>query len=423
LVTGADQNGSGGTIAFPTPGLGVTSFNAVSPVTLTNGSGTAVYEVVDSNPSVQESAQFPTFLGLPPGGNGVGTVANMAVSFAPISTVTVASPGPIPRFVDMMPPSDCTALGDCNAGYFPHLEVDSPALNFTAPANAFLQTAYVRVHNNGGGLLNWTATITYQSGSGWLTADPSSGADDATIRVDAHPNAVPPGTYQATLTVNAGPGAGSRSIPVTFTVTSTASPGPTVVAIVNAASFQAGPLAAGSLATITGWNLAGSTVAVTFDGTPAKLLYISGAQINLQVPSSLAGKTATKMVVTVNGQSATPQTVALAMVAPAIFNPGVLNQDSKVNSASNPAAAGSVIQIFATGLASTGSGAITARIAGHNIATPNYGGPAPGIPGVQQVNLIVPADLQPGAAQLEVCAVAKDPAQPVCSLPASVMVK
>ena len=158
----------------------------------------------------------------------------MAVSFAPISTVMVAAPGPIPRFVDVTPPSDCSALGDCNAGYFPHLEVDSPALNFTAPENGFFQIAYVRVHNNGGGLLNWTATITYQSGSGWLTADPSSGPDDATIRLDAHPSALPPGTYQATLTVDAGPLAGSRSIPVTFIVTSSSPQGPTVGAIVNA---------------------------------------------------------------------------------------------------------------------------------------------------------------------------------------------
>jgi uncharacterized protein (TIGR03437 family) len=423
LVTGADQNGSGGAIAFPTPGPGVTSFNSVSPVTLANGAGNAVYEVVDSNPSVQESAQFPTFLGLAPFGSGVGTVANMAVSFAPISTVFVASPGPIPRFVDVTPPSDCAALNDCNASYFPHLEVDSPVLNFTAPVNAFLQTAYVRVHNNGGGLLSWTATIAYQSGSGWLTADPPSGPDDATIRVDAHPSAVSPGTYQATLTVDAGPLAGSRSIPVTFTVTGSSSQGPTVGAIVNAASFQAGALAAGSLASITGSNLGGSNVAVTFDGTPATLLYTSGTQINLRVPSSLAGKSSTQVVVTVNGQSSAPQTLPLAMVAPAIFNPGILNQDGKVNAAANPAAPGTVIQIFATGLASTGSGAITARIAGQNIAKPYYGGPAPGIPGVQQVNLTIPAGLAPGAAQVEVCAVATDPAEPVCSLPASVTVK
>jgi uncharacterized protein (TIGR03437 family) len=128
------------------------------------------------------------------------------------------------------------------------------------------------------------------------------------------------------------------------------------------------------------------------------------------------------MIVTVDGQSAA-QTVALALVSPAIFSAGVLNQDDTVNSASHPADLGSVIQIFATGLLSPGSGTISARIAGRDIPSPSYAGPAPGIPGLQQVNLIVPADLTAGATPLQVCAVAADPNQPVCSPQATVFLK
>jgi uncharacterized protein (TIGR03437 family) len=415
-VAGADKNGAGGAPAFPRP-IGTTTFNSAGEVTLVNGAGAAVYEVVDSNPSVRESAQFPTFLGLAPIGGGAATVANTAVSFAPLSDVITAGTAPVPRFVDVSPPSDCTALGDCNAAYFPHLEVDSPTLNFTAPVNAFLQTAYVRVHNNGGGLLNWTATIAYQTGTGWLTADPESGPDNATIRVDAHPDKVPPGVYQAALTVDAGPLAGSRSIPVTFNVTG--GPGfvvPVVSAIVNAASLQAGPLVAGSLGSVMGLNLKGSSVAVTFDGTPAKLLYTSSTLINLQVPGAVAGQASTQVVVTVDGQSSVPQTVALAMVAPAIFNPGILNQDHTLNSASNPAALGSTIRIYATGCASPGSGPITARIAGRDVLNPVYAGPATNIPGVQWVDLAVPADLPPGPTNVQVCGASR---LRVCSLPAA----
>jgi uncharacterized protein (TIGR03437 family) len=164
-------------------------------------------------------------------------------------------------------------------------------------------------------------------------------------------------------------------------------------------------------------------VAVTFNAVPAKLLYTGAAQINLQVPPQLALRTSALMIVTVDGQSAA-QTVALAVVAPAIFNPGILNQNNTVNGAANPAALGSVIQIFATGLNSPGSGAITARIAGRDIPKPYYGGDAPGIPGLQQVNLIVPADIAPGATQVQVCAVGADPSsQPVCSPPGQVVLK
>jgi uncharacterized protein (TIGR03437 family) len=140
------------------------------------------------------------------------------------------------------------------------------------------------------------------------------------------------------------------------------------------------------------------------------------------VPAELALKTTAVMIVTVDGQTAA-QTVALALVSPAIFNPGVLNQDNTVNSASHAADLGSAIQIFATGLLSPGSGPITARIGGRNIPAPNYAGPAPGIPGLQQVNLTVPADLPAGATSLEVCAVGSDPNQPVCSPDATVYLK
>ena len=423
-VTGADATGAGGGLALPIPAAGTTSFASASEVTLVSGTGNVVYEVVDSNSTIRESAQFPTFVGVLPNSGGGTIVADAKVSFAPLSTVNVVSTAPVPRFADVQPQSDCEALGDCDASYFPKLFVDSPPLIFTSPANAGIQIKYVRVLNHGGGFLNWTATVTYQSGAGWLTADPASATNNATLFVTVHPDKIGPGTYQATIMVDAGPLAGSRVLPVTFNVTSGSGAGAPVVigAVVNAASFQPVPLVAGSLATIIGTSLGGMSVSVTFDAVPAKLLYTGASQINLRVPAELALRTTAQMIVIVDGQSAA-QTVALALVSPAIFNSGILNQDNSVNSASHPADLGSVIQIFATGLLSPGSGPITARIAGRDIPTPSYAGPAPGIPGLQQVNLIVPADLPAGPTQLQVCAVGSDSNQPVCSPQTTVFLK
>ena len=78
------------------------------------------------------------------------------------------------------------------------------------------------------------------------------------------------------------------------------------------------------------------------------------------------------------------------MSAPAIFSGAILNQDYSQNKPSSPAPTGSVIQIFLTGLPATG---VTGKIHDRDNLTPYYAGPAPGFVGVQQVNLVVPADL------------------------------
>jgi uncharacterized protein (TIGR03437 family) len=92
-----------------------------------------------------------------------------------------------------------------------------------------------------------------------------------------------------------------------------------------------------------------------------------------------------------------------------------VNQDGTVNSATNGAAPGSIIALWATGL--SGTGTITGNIGGEGIAVPYYAGPAPGLIGVQQVNLMVPTDLAPGSTQVYVCGAAPSSGK-VCSIPA-----
>lgn len=116
-----------------------------------------------------------------------------------------------------------------------------------------------------------------------------------------------------------------------------------------------------------------------------------------------------------------PQTVPLGAFGPGIFKNGILDQNGLVNGANAPAKAGSILQIFATGL--SGVGSITARVNGAVIDSPVYAGPAPGIPGVQQVNVRLPAGLTGTTAAVEVCGgVSSQADQATCSPAAQVAI-
>ncbi len=91
-----------------------------------------------------------------------------------------------------------------------------------------------------------------------------------------------------------------------------------------------------------------------------------------------AGKTSAQVVVTVDGVASAPFTVSLAPFAPGIFANGMLNQDDSVNSAKQPAAPGSIIQIYATGL--SGTGVITANIGSEVVRNPTMGARLPDLP-------------------------------------------
>jgi len=407
LVQFANPDGSGGTRLYApgAPGSGVVSFDGVTEISLSNGAGFAVYEVVDANPFVQESAQFPTFLALASGVvSGTPVETSETVSFAPVSTVgTATASDPIPRFVALTPGSDCMLVGDCGASYFPALNVLESSETLTAQSGSVGAAAYIEIQNSSGGVLEWNTSTTYQSGSNWLSVSPPNGANNATIQLIAKPGSLAAGTYQATLTIDAGPIAGTRQIPITFTVTAPAAPTPTITSVFNAATLAAGPLTPGSLATVMGTLFSANGLSVTFDGTPAQILFSNSTQINLLVPAALQGKTTSQMVVSANGLNSAPQTVTLSAFAPGIFANGILNQDGSVNGPDHLALPGGVIQIFATGL--SGTGVITATIGGQAVNQPYYAGPAPGIPGVQQVDLILnlPAAFTGSVVPVAVC--------------------
>ena len=68
-----------------------------------------------------------------------------------------------------------------------------------------------------------------------------------------------------------------------------------------------------------------------------------------------------------------------------------------MNSASNPASRGTIVSLYATGQG-TGSANVTVTIAGYT-APLLYAGPAPGFPGLMQINAQIPAGFLPPGIQ------------------------
>jgi uncharacterized protein (TIGR03437 family) len=207
--------------------------------------------------------------------------------------------------------------------------------------------------------------------------------------------------------------------------------------VLNGASLLPGPVAPGGIVTLVGAGIGPalpqlpaysptSTVldgtGVLFDGTPAPLLYGAPNQVNAIAPYSIDKKVSTQVQVTQRGQAIADLQLSVADASPAIFTTdgsgvgqgAILNQDSTVNSPSNPAGKGSVIVMFATGAGQTDPAGIDGQIAGDTLPKPLlgvsaqiagldakvlYAGAAPGmVAGVLQVNCIVPLDSPSGFA-------------------------
>lgn len=200
------------------------------------------------------------------------------------------------------------------------------------------------------------------------------------------------------------------------------------VAVVNGASFKGNqPVSPGSWAaafgTFTGIantqativplpkTLAGVTVSI--DGTDAPIYFVSAGQINFLIPvATLPGR---RTVVVKTATATLNGLVNVVFGAPGIFvqdtavpaKGAILNQDSSLNSSSNPIRRGEVFQVYATGPGpvstpvADGTASPTSPLA-NTISIPQvfvdgvpaqlqFSGMAPGLIGVWQVNAFVPA--------------------------------
>jgi len=96
-------------------------------------------------------------------------------------------------------------------------------------------------------------------------------------------------------------------------------------------------------------------VQVLFDGIAAPLLYAGPTQINAIVPFAVYGRESTVVQIVTPGGDINGLTFLVKLSQPGVFcHPGTqyaaaLNQDGSLNSASNGAAPGSIVSIWATG--------------------------------------------------------------------------
>ena len=184
-------------------------------------------------------------------------------------------------------------------------------------------------------------------------------------------------------------------------VTSETAPTATIT-VVNAASLATGPIAPGEIVTVFGSGFSATKTELLFGGTAAKLFYTSTTQINALAPATLSANSTSMVSVVVNGNTLAESPVPLASAAPGIFataagtgEAAANNQDGSINSASNPAPRGSVVSFYATGQGSS-SGTVILTVGGYQ-AQLLYAGPAPGFPGLMQINAQIPGGfLGPG---------------------------
>ena len=200
--------------------------------------------------------------------------------------------------------------------------------------------------------------------------------------------------------------------------------------VVNAASFASGPIAPGEIISIFGAGLGPETpalgvvdsetgrlptalegVSVLLDGEPSPLLYVRETQINAQVPYEIAGRSSVQLAVSYGSIDSPRATLAVSPARPALFlitgsrSAIVLNEDGRLNSASQPARLGESVTLFGTGQGETsppsGTGQMAPVMSAHRIeeASVMVGGSAaevvsaglaPGFAGVFLIQVRIP---------------------------------
>ncbi len=254
----------------------------------------------------------------------------------------------------------------------------------------------------------------------WLNVVAANNATTtpAILNVSVAPATLDPGTYQGVVQVVTPDATNSPySIPVTLVVIPaniTVIP-PVITAIVNAASFQNGSVSGNEILAMFGTNLACATGGgqVLVDGVPALVLGGTANQVNWVAPD-LTGRTR----IQVQFACGTNVSDAWAMPVTTVV-PGIFTADGKqvsafdagtnwvVNGPNAPIARGQIVMLFGTGFGplnpadanglQTQIVPVTVTVGGIP-ATLTFAGAAPGLPGVNQINVIIPANAPTGAA-------------------------
>ena len=308
------------------------------------------------------------------------------------------------------------------------------------PANGGGDDAFVTKLNAAGGALVYS---TYLGGGSFDNAD--------AIAVDASGNAYLTGNTDSADFPTANPfQPGNAGTENAFVAKIMELPlvAPTLPAnsVVNGASFRLatdanGAITPGAIVAIFGMDLASDTeeatavplpttlgdTSVTFDGVAAPLFFVSGMQINAQVPFELmAGAGTVTVQVTRGSKTSEAQPIGIAVASPGIFTlnrrgtgTGIILHavDFQPVSESNPAQPGEFLLIYCTGLGPvqpevpSGQAVPVAPLA-ETLHTPlvniagipaqvTFSGLAPRFVGLYQVNVLVP-EVPSGTQPLEI---------------------
>lgn len=166
-----------------------------------------------------------------------------------------------------------------------------------------------------------------------------------------------------------------------------------------------------------------SDVQVTVGGLPAPLLYVSPSQINFQAPvgTPVGGLQEIQVSRVSTSQVLASWLFPISAVSPGLFTVdgsgsgqlAALNQDGSVNNGANPAKAGSIVTLFATGQGVIDGMPPDGQPAQGMVSTPEspevfinsgfvpagdvqFSGLAPGFAGLWQINVRVPSNVPPG---------------------------
>jgi uncharacterized protein (TIGR03437 family) len=271
----------------------------------------------------------------------------------------------------------------------------------------------------------------------WITVSgAASGAGSGAVILVVSPNSG--AALNATISI------AGISVSVTQPA-ATAAPLPTIKGVTNAASYATGAVSPGELITIFGTAIGptaatGATtdpstgklattiggVQVLFNGTPAPMIYAGSTQVSAVVPYEMASVASPAVWIKYSNQTSNAYQLTMVATAPGLFTqnasgsgPGcILNQDNSVNGPKNPAAKGSIVQVFLTGEGQTSPPSVTGAITTATLPLPQvtpapllavgvtingqpalyvYAGEAPGlVAGMMQVNLQIPANAPSG---------------------------
>jgi len=245
-----------------------------------------------------------------------------------------------------------------------------------------------------------------------------------------------------------GPNPGNQSVSAaaggfTKDFSGSARPVPNITDVQDAATYQTQGFAPGSyialfdksgassLSDTTDQNnnphrlpLAIDLVFVSFDvpsaniSAPGHLSYVSGGQVNVQVPWEVAGQSSVKIKDTIDFSTSKVVTIPITTYAPGFFEtaPGVVaarDASYQTINASNPAKRGATIQLYANGLGPVTNQPASGEPAlgppnlsetttmpvvtiGVQQLTPAFSGLAPTAVGLYQLNVTIPSDMATG---------------------------